>query len=72
MTILDSAKRAREPLDLWFSETYGESEVEDELEGELAEFFEEAIAEDDEGWADEGETRRARVDRRENAAVSGS
>lgn len=29
-------------------ETYRESEVEDELERELAKFFEEAIAEDDE------------------------
>lgn len=50
-------------------ESYGESEKEDEFEGEFAELLEEAVAEDDEAGADEGETRSAGVECRQNPAI---
>lgn len=48
---------------------YGEGEEEDEFEGEFAELFEEAVAEDDESGADEGETRSAGVECCQNPAI---
>lgn len=51
------------------SETYRKSEVEDELEGELPELFEEDVAEDDEARADEGEAGRSGIDGSQHSPI---
>ncbi|RWW40745.1 hypothetical protein BHE74_00053823 [Ensete ventricosum] len=48
---------------------YGEGEEEDELKGELVEFLEKEVAEDDEGRPRERERCRARADRGQDVAV---
>ena len=50
--------------------TYRESEEEDELEGELAEFLEAEVAENYETWPNQRETRRSAVNRRQNQPIA--
>lgn len=50
-------------------EAYRKSEVEDELEGELPELFEEDVAEDDEARADEGEAGRSGIDGSQHSPI---
>ena len=64
-SVLDLRERERERERV----AYGEGEVEDELEGELAELLEEEVAQHDEAGARERQARRSGVHRRQNPAL---